>query len=1128
MEKLTLKPRPVVEDEVECWDDDEDLCVDALQLSTSASAFARPAGPHRDSISSRISMRSDLDSLGGGDEERQVLLPDDDDERSTTAAIASAISAGIPIPKNVPSSALLGGTIKRLGAKKSRPVLGDDWGEDLELPSLEAEGLKIKKLRDSDFPDVLRDEGEESIIPSSPVQHDGPSSSFAARMKLHKAGAVSKANLEKFLDQEGEDDDDFGDVPTIRLGKERSPPKPIPFPSTATPFSSTKDNVLDDFEEDLELPDDGAPLKLSARKEIPRTPAQLQDDFDEWTEGSLGTRHGGTRRGGRSPRSSSISAMSPSVSSSFTIESEDEGLDGLVLPEGPLNLDDVLKKRHQAVVSPEPVDMPSNPGQPKEESAPKDDFFAGIEIGDGDVFDSAKLTLNKNIKHKLNRAMSPSRRTAMTLTFTNKPLPLMSTGSRIPRPMGATLEPVSEVGGPVANNRRTQSRLGGHSSRTSESNIPMPSTPSSRSTVPSTPTRHRELRTKTSMGNLKSSEPTTTNAQLLKSKRSMPVMRQSHVMPSRGTASSGYQRPPSRAEGGGGGRSSFPSRPKTPIDRSGAESSLGHARKPPIPFLPAGTSNSQSHHVSAKIPSHRNIRRDNSESSLASGGGGGGDASTRSGSRARPSSRFTHRSPSPRRRELVPSESLAREAAAKRTLVQPAKRRYFGNGTELEAFDDLPSSASHENRFLKAPIGRGAPKAIRSRLGLPQIDDRPEPPSTPILSTPMPMSPSKDFTPSFARNTAASRLREQRSGGIPMTPMSTNWKTSMALRGQVSGIGMGIGMNSGSGSSSVGTTRVKRGHKNGGGQKKPHLIKPLGDTHNNAKSVKGMHYNPTLYRWEGNENALAPFDIPLPAPTAGGRHPSPSRGVAGNRVLPPSTTNSKTDTFQRPALITNITTSTPSIQVVGGMVFDPQRMCWLKLKHQQQHQQKSPSIPRDDIQHEDIGNDSDDPFDGLDDLDDTGVLTTSKPTPGGTSSTPQQDSQRRQQHQQQQQGQQQQSETSPESSPPSERRTRDEWVVEEFDVGPEFIRRQREEEIRWRKKVESWTSNMRRGGLAGKFEGCEEGADDDDEQLWRWEIRDVIISGSAAGNGGGILAATTTTTTRGSSGAAAAVAGGRF
>lgn len=249
----------------------------------------------------------------------------------------------------------------------------------------------------------------------------------------------------------------------------------------------------------------------------------------------------------------------------------------------------------------------------------------------------------------------------------------------------------------------------------------------------------------------------------------------------------------------------------------------------------------------------------------------------------------------------------------------------------------------------------------------------------------------------------------------------------------------------------------------------------------NPTAVKGMHYNPTLYRWEGNENALAPFDIPLPPSRAGGRQSSPPR-PGGTRAVPPSTGNSKSDTYQRPALITNITTSTPSIQVVGGMVFDPQRMCWLKLKNQPHHnhqsQQKSPSLPREDV-HDDVDNDSDDPFAGLDDLDDNSATTVSKTTQGVT--TPRQD--------RQQQQQQQQSKTSAESSPPSEKETRDEWLVgEEFDVGPEFIRRQREEEHRWRKKVEIWTGNMRRGVVEGE-----------DDQVWRWDIRGISLSG---GNGG--------------------------
>lgn len=49
----------------------------------------------------------------------------------------------------------------------------------------------------------------------------------------------------------------------------------------------------------------------------------------------------------------------------------------------------------------------------------------------------------------------------------------------------------------------------------------------------------------------------------------------------------------------------------------------------------------------------------------------------------------------------------------------------------------------------------------------------------------------------------------------------------------------------------------------------------------------------------------------------------------------------------------------------------------------------------------------------------------------------------------------------------------DEWLVgEEFDVGPAFVQRQRMEEEKWRKKVEEWVGEGRK-----------------EEGDWRWGIR---------------------------------------
>jgi len=713
----------------------------------------------------------------------------------------------------------MGGTIKRLGGRKIKKIIQDDWDDgDLELPG--DGGLKVKQMDGSNFPDALRQVSVGSVQ-SSPVKSLKPAPKFniSPRPELKPKPATSNL-LDRFRDQE--DDDFFGDGgATIKVAKSRQGPKLIPLITPPTP-QKTQENtdIDDDFERDFQLPSDGGPLRLSARKEIPKTPATLQDEFDEWGEGSLGTRFGGTRRDGRSNRSSSTSALSPSVASSLTIESEDEGLDGLVLPTGPIPFDDILKRRQQDRSPDHPSNHQSN-HQSSEKQATKraevkDDFLSGLEIGDGDVFDSSKLTLNRNIKMKTTRHTSPTRpKTAVSLTFTNKPS--ATTGSRLPRPLGSherqpsSLEPVSESGGPIPKlNRRSQSRLGGHSSHSSITSITTPTTPSSstHSLPPSTP-RRRELASKTSITGLRN-EPTTTNAQLLKLKRSMPTMRSYPQSPAKPIGSR-YERPPSRTDTGS--RPNSVSRPKTPVerDRSGAESSLSHARKNPLPFLPAGASSSQSQHITIKTSRH--FRRHDSESSTNS-------TELRPSSRA--VSRSAMRSPSPRRNPRG-AEALAREAASKRQLTKPLRRRHFGDGYELDGFDDLPTSRDTEQKFVKEPIGRGPPKqsALRNKL---HQDAPPSRTNTPALLTPYSPAKSRDDLPRFARDTAASRMaREQAlaqrapsASGAPLATLTNQWKSKVSAT---------------TGLSTVNAQSVKP-KKSKGPLQKPQLIKPLGNLNN--------------------------------------------------------------------------------------------------------------------------------------------------------------------------------------------------------------------------------------------------------------------------------------------------------
>ena len=345
METLRLKPRQPVEVDLENWDDD-DFLIDGDDLTVISQATSANVPSHR--RDSHSSFRSDFESIQG-EEEKQVLLPGDD-EKSTLDAIAAAAKAGIPIPKNVPSSALMGGTIKRLGGRKIKKIIQEDWVDDLEFPDT-GQALQIKPQDSSQFPEVLR-QVSNSAFPS-PSKLTKPSLTIAQeeRKESRPAAPASLINLDRFRDTE-DDDDFFGDgAATIKVTKRREVLKPVSMITPPTPQKN--DGGDEDFEHDFELPLDGK-LRLSTRRDIPKTPSlHTLDDLD-WAEGSLGTRFGGTRRDARSNRSSSVSALSPSIASSITAESEDETFDGLVLPNGPLDFEKRLK-RHRYSRSPERI-----------------------------------------------------------------------------------------------------------------------------------------------------------------------------------------------------------------------------------------------------------------------------------------------------------------------------------------------------------------------------------------------------------------------------------------------------------------------------------------------------------------------------------------------------------------------------------------------------------------------------------------------------------------------------------------------------------------------------------------------------------------------------------------------------
>jgi len=129
------------------------------------------------------------------------------------------------------------------------------------------------------------------------------------------------------------------------------------------------------------------------------------------------------------------------------------------------------------------------------------------------------------------------------------------------------------------------------------------------------------------------------------------------------------------------------------------------------------------------------------------------------------------------------------------------------------------------------------------------------------------------------------------------------------------------------------------------------------------------------------------------------------------------------------------------------MVFDPRQMKWLKLKDGQRDVSGpiSPSVTD--------GEEEEDAFAGIDDLRDENT-----PAAGAGGST-----------------------AAGMASPVSMAAAGTGEVHEEFDLGPNFIRHQREEEACWRKRCEGWFSR--------------DGEPRVDDGGWRWSIRDMVSQG---------------------------------
>ena len=571
----------------ESWDDDDDLLFDDNESISDLkdSHSSNSQAPTRRRISN-IRPPSALKTLEENDREditQQFELSTDDIE----GAFKLALKAGIPIPKDTPSSALIGGTINRLGSsnRKGRPVNMDDWSEDIDFPDVPA--LKLS----------VRQNTQRTPSPLPP---------------------------------------EFAPRPNASLN-----PKP-------------EESGKDDFEEDFDIPPDVGTFELkspSMRKEV--TTPLPSEDFDDWIEGSLGTRYAGTRRVGV------LSDFSPSASSAITVESDaDDPMEGLEFNSSHVNLQDVLDRRMRERAQ---EMSPTKPRLQRKDSV-EEDLFGGLELDDEEnPFQASKLKANRNILHRLQEASpaSPQRKVAVSVTFADKP-------SKIPRP--------------------------------SVTPLPIPPLPSpSTSQRPNTPYTHRpasarlsdgfnekSLQKKPSVANFSQFHSTQADSfrnRALGAKISMPALRAAAQSPTK------PRMPPppvpERAKSRTGRSSEGTSRTDSPRPRS-PEVTRNDVQPTRPAFIPGGASVAASHHVAAlKAP-----LRQGSMSTIRSTSSSG------------------------KRTPMFAPENLRREAMRTKVLTTPRRIRDFGDGSELDAFDDLPVSHATEKKYRVQAKGVGTPNGV--------------------------------------------------------------------------------------------------------------------------------------------------------------------------------------------------------------------------------------------------------------------------------------------------------------------------------------------------------------------------------------------------------------------------------
>ncbi|KAG8903951.1 hypothetical protein FRB99_002474 [Tulasnella sp. 403] len=242
------------------------------------------------------------------------------------------------------------------------------------------------------------------------------------------------------------------------------------------------------------------------------------------------------------------------------------------------------------------------------------------------------------------------------------------------------------------------------------------------------------------------------------------------------------------------------------------------------------------------------------------------------------------------------AQRVVTQPPAVKILRRPKKSRIFGDGTELDGIEDLKVEREKESKYRVTPSARGnvtQPRVRATSVAGPVMGLGPtgtisrkrgvESANATLNAGPRPTSSaSSQGTPAEALKPMPTLRRQQR---VDFPRVEPNVTPAMKKKKD-------------------GTSPL-----NNSTRKKPTLIRNLGGA-GSPKVVGDMKWNPKTLKWEGNDAVLRDFEV---------------------------------SSSSRPALITHLTGSsvgalspsgsfsslTSGARVVGEMMFDPIKMCWI-------------------------------------------------------------------------------------------------------------------------------------------------------------------------------------------------------